>query len=445
MSKKDIGMKLISQSLFKGLCHTLGTPQQVAMRRDALDLIEMVDTLQGADVQFRFLPSGSRREGFRFKGSDMDIMLWSKDHKVIWDMEQTRNYNRDKHTLILSDCSDSPPGYTQLVLITQTNMESVYLACISSNDRLFISSSALRKITLSGLFPDFTEHGPCSSGFMYDMNHDTAHCFASDIWPPWAFPWIARSHVWPGSQIVNEIVKSGCHVVPIGHKQGNHEDDEWRISFSLAEQKLVFSMNHSQFLTYGLLKLFLKEVIKDGLGTEDKLLCSYHMKTAVFWVLQQNTIRDWCPQNLLECFLVCFRTCRYLEALTNLEMIKVKLYQICVRDMYECFKGKEIEASALEKRIWINKRKMVVAGQTNLEKDICYIKELYLEQQYSLNSYEDVNITFIPAILLLHMLEFLCYSQIDQVHVKAQSALQELESLVFEDQLESPSIMKGSI
>ncbi|KAK3103486.1 hypothetical protein FSP39_019584 [Pinctada imbricata] len=36
---------------------------------------------------------------------------------------------------------------------------------------------------------------------------------------------------------------------------------EWRMSFSLAEKRLVRFMNHTQFLTYGLLKLFLKEVM----------------------------------------------------------------------------------------------------------------------------------------------------------------------------------------
>ncbi|XP_062572947.1 uncharacterized protein LOC134234916 [Saccostrea cucullata] len=31
------------------------------------------------------------------------------------------------------------------------------------------------------------------------------------------------------------------------------------------------------------------------------------MKTAVVWVIQQNTIPYWCPQNLLECFWFCFK------------------------------------------------------------------------------------------------------------------------------------------
>ena len=65
-------------------------------------------------------------------------------------------------------------------------------------------------------------------------------------------------------------------------------------------------MNHTQFLTYGLLKCFEKEFNK-GLDEEEKLLCSYHMKTAIFWAIQQNTIAHWCPQNLLAGFWVCYK------------------------------------------------------------------------------------------------------------------------------------------
>ena len=66
-------------------------------------------------------------------------------------------------------------------------------------------------------------------------------------------------------------------------------------------------MNHCQFLTYGLLKIFLKEVIDKQSEETNKLLCSYHMKTVVFWVIQQNVVPQWCPQNLLVGFWVCFK------------------------------------------------------------------------------------------------------------------------------------------
>ena len=134
-------------------------------------------------------------------------------------------------------------------------------------------------------------------------------CFACDIWPSSASSWIDRCRFWPEKEVVSTIVSDGCHFVPIGNPQGleAYKNKEWRISFSLAEQKLVYTMNHCQFLVYGLLKIFLKEVINNLSDETKDLLCSYHMKTVVFWVIQENTVPFWCPQNLLAGFWVCFK------------------------------------------------------------------------------------------------------------------------------------------
>ncbi|XP_062591220.1 uncharacterized protein LOC134252730 [Saccostrea cucullata] len=175
------------------------------------------------------------------------------------------------------------------------------------NNRHYISSSIYKQNMCSVSIPNSTLHGPCTSGTIRRLEYDQALCFVSDFWPPSASSWIDRCHSWPKPHFVNNIVKMGCLFVAIGHKIGRHEDHEWRISFSLAEQKLVNAMNHSQFLTYGLLKVFLTEIINNGLDDDRKKLSSYHMKTAVFWVIQQNTTPHWCPQNLLGCFWVCFK------------------------------------------------------------------------------------------------------------------------------------------
>lgn len=53
--------------------------------------------------------------------------------------------------------------------------------------------------------------------------------------------------------------------MPIGIKVIDDECElEWSLSFSLAEQKIVYSFNHTQFLCYGMLKIFLKENLSSG-------------------------------------------------------------------------------------------------------------------------------------------------------------------------------------
>lgn len=66
-------------------------------------------------------------------------------------------------------------------------------------------------------------------------------------------------------------------------------------------------MNHTQFLTYGLLKTILKGFINAGLKDENKLLSSYHIKTVVFWAIQHNPLHNWCPQSMLDGFSICYK------------------------------------------------------------------------------------------------------------------------------------------
>ncbi|XP_065923774.1 uncharacterized protein [Magallana gigas] len=300
------GIQHISESVFMRLCEKVGTSQRVAMRRETVDIKEMVERqLAPNDGTIQML-SGSDRQGFRLKGSDMEHMYWPNDHQVIMDMSQSEYYNMANKTLILSDSSESPPGFTLLQLLTPTTDIDVPLTCFRINDRVFISSSIFRQLTYLASLPNSDIHGPCVSGDVAGLEYDDTLCFVCDYWPPSASSWIDRCQSWPDPEIVDDIVRNGCHFVAVGHPLGPHANEEWRLSFSQAEYKCVYAMNHSQFLTYGLLKLFLKEVINHNLGKNNTLLCSYHIKTIVLWTIQQNTLPHWCPQNILVGFWVCF-------------------------------------------------------------------------------------------------------------------------------------------
>nr|XP_022304744.1 uncharacterized protein LOC111111867 isoform X2 [Crassostrea virginica] len=304
----EAGFEHLCESVFVGLCQIVGTSALVAIRRETVEISDMVRRRLADNDSIITMGSGSRREGFSLKGSDVDLMFWPNNHRVIWDMSQFEYYYTANKTLILSDSSESPPGFTSLVLLTPTTDRKIQLSCVPMNDILYISSSLFRQHSQIHLFPGSIVHGPCESGeLLGGIEYDFAWCVACDFWPPSASSWIHRCHSWPCREVVDDIVRNGCHFVPIGHPEGLHKHDEWRISFSMAEHKLVHSMNHCQFLTYGLLKIFLKEVIDKQSNETKKLLCSYHMKTVIFWVIQQNVVPLWCPQNLLAGFWVCFK------------------------------------------------------------------------------------------------------------------------------------------
>ncbi|XP_052708974.1 uncharacterized protein LOC128183841 [Crassostrea angulata] len=310
MAKQKMAVRSISESVYVGMCLKIGTPQQVASRRDTGDIAEMLKNNDVMKNPYTAMMSGSAREGFRLHGTDRDTMYWQNNHRVIWDFSQVQFYNEQENAVILCDSSESPPGFTLLWLPIERANSFVKSAGVRLYGGFYISSSKYREVMLSIVSHkcSCTIHGPCSTGLFYGVvEYDDAHCFVSDFWPPSASSWIGRCQLWPPPHVVNDIVRNGCHFVAIGHKLGNHTNNEWRVSFSQAEYKLVCSMNHTQFLTYGLLKLFLKEIINKGLREEDKLLCSYHMKTTVFWAIQQNTQTHWHPQNILGGFWVCFK------------------------------------------------------------------------------------------------------------------------------------------
>ncbi|XP_062575215.1 uncharacterized protein LOC134237139 [Saccostrea cucullata] len=307
-SRAKTDMQLMSEYQYRSLCQDIGTSKVIDAKRDLMDISEVLQNqaLGNGDV---FMGSGSNREGFRLQGSDVDSMFWPDNHRVIWDLSQSFSYKIQRKTLILSDSSDSPPGYTLLYLLSPSLNQEVQKACVKMDNKHYISSSKYIQSKCSPTYLNSNPrmHGPCISKSHGILDIDYAYGFFSDFWPPSASSWTERSHSWPKPHIVDDVLKSGCHFVAIGHELGRHEHNEWRISFSLAERKLVYSMNHCQFITYGLLKFFLKKIINDGQSDDDKLLRSYHMKTAIFWVLQQNAIPEWTPQNLLECFWVCFK------------------------------------------------------------------------------------------------------------------------------------------
>ncbi|XP_065944544.1 uncharacterized protein [Magallana gigas] len=300
-------MQHISDVVFVVMCQKVGTSEKIVIRREAKDIREVVERRVTPNDEAIHMLSGSRREGFTLKESDMDYMLWKNNHRVIMDMSQSEYYNTANTTLILSDSSESPPGFTLLQLLTPTTDRDVQSACVRMNDKAYISSSMYRQLTCSLAIPNSTVHGPCGNAIVGSVEYDTAWCFVCDFWPPSASLWINRCHSWPDPEVVDDIVRNGCHFVAIGHPFGPHENEEWRLSFSQAEYKLVYSMNHCQFLTYGLLKLFLKDVINQQSDETNNLLCSYHMKTTIFWAIQQNMLPYWCPQNLLAGFWVCFK------------------------------------------------------------------------------------------------------------------------------------------
>ena len=301
----------ISRSLYGELNKVIGSPLAIHIRRTTTEFRDEVDRMYGeltGDPHVHCF-SGSKAEGLRFKSSDEDWMLIYKQIKVIPSDSYTALYDCNT-TLLLMENEMTKPGFTLLRPRPQEFVTNKHLTEYNSIlNRRFLSCKRWRE-NLGGYHQygdDQFIHGPCASGTLKAIEYDVAHCLQCDIWPNNAQDCIKRLHQcgWPSHSVVDSIVNDGVLFVPIGAKGSIFENIEWRMSFSLAEKKLIHSMNHTQFLCYGLLKIFLKEIIDENLETRG-LLCSYFLKTAVFWEIT-TTSNQWNPSTLMSCFWNCFR------------------------------------------------------------------------------------------------------------------------------------------
>ncbi|XP_060081289.1 uncharacterized protein LOC132560643 [Ylistrum balloti] len=264
--------------------------------------------------------AGSRAEGFSMAGSDSDVMFIYKEINVCLN-KNTNPYSRDKTVFVMRDAASRPGFVTlELVQIRESCHPLVAESIVPVLDKLFISSeiflSQYKKIVRSGFRIDIETSGPAAavkkthSHLGQDM--DIVTSFQCHSYPPAANEWLSRSrlHGWPDKALICDISQSGCHVVPKGDNTSADTFLQWMISFVTAERKLVHSLTHEQFLVYGLLKYFLKQIsgkLKEITGNVD-ILSSYIMKTIVFFTVENTPLSFWKGQNTFLCFMLCLKT-----------------------------------------------------------------------------------------------------------------------------------------
>lgn len=116
----------ISVSVYEAMCSIVGTSHDVAIRKEFLDCCELLNrSFQYKGCPFEMFISGSTREGFRFKTSDLDVMM-SAYPEVIWDKSFFHPENVPVPSLLFYG-SESPPGYGLL----QVGAVEKVLKCIT--------------------------------------------------------------------------------------------------------------------------------------------------------------------------------------------------------------------------------------------------------------------------------------------------------------------------
>ncbi|XP_071145514.1 uncharacterized protein [Mytilus edulis] len=293
----------ISLALYRYLCYNIvGTEEHVKTIR----LMNTVRDNFSSSKIYTFITSGSYGEGLEMRGSDLDVMLVIKYIKVNADKQPDFDTSI---TYLSMDTDDVKPGFTQLRL--EYSRRQVDLECCGEHNGKHYFSSALYKGKSFLLFGDKGKqiHGPCITDEKGDFDFALSlHC---KTWISSAVNWITRSgSSWPSHQVTQSIINHGVLFVPIGVPGSPKEDLEWRVSFSVAEKLLINTFTHTQLMCYALLKIILKDVIANDSECKD-LLCSYFLKTIIFWISEELPSSVWKPANLIHCFMRCFNRLIY--------------------------------------------------------------------------------------------------------------------------------------
>ncbi|VDI23257.1 Hypothetical predicted protein [Mytilus galloprovincialis] len=314
--KEDIlpwpGNALKEKYFYEHLVYTIGPEMHIHNKQRLLIVIDIISNLFENDRMQ--ISSGSLAEGLDLPGSDLDIMFLIKNVNVI---QNVRNIKHPiQHTTLVMEPDKDHPGFTRIKLIAEGEEDTDIIlsdCCESTTNGEYVSvdrflHNIMHRVSECQLSP----HGPCFSDT--DQHCDIAICLQSKKLPYIAIPWVTRRrHQWPPNVVIDKIVKYGCLLVPIGPRTTSDNNLLWRLSFSVAEKKLVHSFNFTQLLCYGLLKLTFKRIISTNDGVKD-LLCSYFLKTALFWVSEEVDFEIFKLQKLFHCFFLCLDK---LELWTN--------------------------------------------------------------------------------------------------------------------------------
>ena len=288
-----------------------GTEEMVKIRKDYCKIVDCISSINPHSVNIYF--TGSKAEGLDLPGSDNDYMFDINDGlslEVSESIEELVQSTRANKFLIVTDIV--PPAFALLKCIG-LNEQFLRTSIVNIGDNAYLSSreflsspillkSETRTIRIQGPSLETWEEFENTS----ISGKDNVASILCKAWPTAAAEWRdrPRHYGWPAQHDKESIEAFGCHLVPVGHPLSTKNSLEWRLSFSIAERTLVWSFNHTQLQCYAVMKLILKEFVKEKCtGKHKGVLCSYFIKTFVFWTFESTRPSFWKPTNIFGCIM----------------------------------------------------------------------------------------------------------------------------------------------
>ena len=254
---------------------------------------------------------GSRSEGATTTGlqSDLDRLFCVSDINVIQNMEELRPEDyKNTMNLLMIQGDGIAPGYCHLEVINdRLRLSKIDVTEINDHYVRVKEDCILYKNTV---MEDFMSgggerHGPswAKEGQVGFIDQDTVAAFHCKSWPYQARGWLnRRNNGWPTDELKNKCMADGCFVVPTGSCPGKYF--EWRVSTSLAERQLMFSLNITQLRCYVLMKMIIKTFMKEE---QKGKISSFMCKSVLMHCIESSLSNEWKEYNLSQCLDKCLQ------------------------------------------------------------------------------------------------------------------------------------------
>ena len=309
-----------------------GTEEMVAIRQDAC---RVRDCMESCNLNTGHYYTGSKAEGLDLPGSDEDYMWDINDGyniRVAQTTQEARVASSPRSATLLLCTDNVHPGFALLRWLSNSPLilhPLLLRASQNMNGFPHLSSFLFTRERLQAANPQDgvtrTIQGPSIETWSEYMDRSESgydyvpsiHC---PFWPRGAEEWLhrPRGYGWPTPTDITQITDFGCHLVAVGFPLSSSKEMEWRISFSIAERILVWSFNHVQIQCYAVMKIILKELIKVRCSPQNYVLCSYFIKTFLFWKFEVTESTFWHADNFRAC--ISFLLVEFTKCIRNREL-----------------------------------------------------------------------------------------------------------------------------
>ena len=293
--------------------------------------MELLDTVCAyiAEEKFRCYIFGSHSEGTRIvthipkRNYDVNYLFCLKNCEVVQSLSEIKPEQNTQYLLAVTDAM-TRPGYVKLQIIhdgvpqTENTVGDNPLDTIIDHQgrvvlykrrpgKIHVDEIKGLNVTTDIVTGTARENIGTTEKIVTGTDYEIYHSFRCRSWPKIATKWISRNrhHNWPSRSVIEQIKSLGVFLVPVGSQGSIEKHLEWKMLFLLQERVLMSILNDTQYKCYIILKMINNDIISNRFT--EPVLVSYHLKTCLFYVIENTQDTLWQPENLLDCVQICLK------------------------------------------------------------------------------------------------------------------------------------------